>query len=161
MRTLAKSISYRFIHLVGAEWISLTLFPLEFNHLAQSVRFTMPHEKREIVFSMNEFLEALMRYNEMRGGVRYRSHQIRAVGVDRSGSASTDLTFDDEETISFTESDIVASLIAYCIENKVPLPARAGKRVVVTDEGVELAIESKADWVRPVALPITETYRQK
>jgi hypothetical protein len=121
----------------------------------------MPHEKREIVFSMNEFLEALMRYNEMRGGIRYRSHQIRAVGVDKSGSGSTELTFDDEETLGFTESDIVASLIAYCIENKVPLPARAGKRVVVTDTGVELAIESKTDWVRPVALPITESRRKK
>lgn len=108
---------------------------------------------------MNEFLEALMRYNEMRGGIRYRAHQIRAVGVDKTGSASTELTFDDEETISFTESDIAASLIAYCIENKVPLPARAGKRVVVTDEGVELAIESKTDWVRPVALPVSEIRR--
>ncbi len=115
----------------------------------------MPHEKREIVFSMNEFLEALMRYNEMRGGIRYRAHQIRAVGVDKSGNASTELTFDDDETLSFTETDIVASLIAYCIENKVPLPARAGKKIVVTDEGVELAIESKTDWVQPVPLPIT------
>ncbi len=116
----------------------------------------MPHEKREIVFSMNEFLEALMRYNEMRGGIRYRAHQIRAVGVDKTGAGSTELTFDDEETISFTESDIVASLIAYCIENKVPLPARAGKRIVVTETGVELAIESKTDWVQPVPLPIRE-----
>lgn len=119
----------------------------------------MPHEKREIVFSMNEFLEALMRYNEMRGGIRYRAPQIRAVGVDKTGSGSTELTFDDEETISFTETDIVASLIAYCIENKVPLPARAGKRIVVTDTGVELAIESKTDWVQPVPLPISEIRR--
>jgi len=114
----------------------------------------MPHETREIAFSMNEFLDALMRYNEMRGGVRYQSHQIREVGVDNAQGGVAELTFDDGEIVKFSDTDILASLIAYCIEHQVPLPARAGKKVVVKEDCVELAIESKTDWVRPVKLPL-------
>jgi len=114
----------------------------------------MPHERREIVFSMNEFLDALMRYNEMRGGIRYRTHQIRKAGVDKNKNGVAELTFDDDETVEFSETDVLASLIAYCIENKVPLPARAGKKVVVTDDAVHLAIERKTEWVPPVKVPL-------
>ena len=115
----------------------------------------MPHETREIIFSMNEFLDALMRYHEMRGGLRYRSNQIRQVGVDDTrGGRLAELTFADEEVVRFSETDMLASLIAYCIEHKVPLPARAGKRVVMKDDCEELVIESKTDWVPPVPISI-------
>ena len=114
----------------------------------------MPHENREIVFSMNEFLEALMRYNEMRGGVRYRVHQLRSAGVEKSKNGLAELTFDDGETVGFGETDVLAALIANCIEHKVPLPARAGKKLIVTDDTVKLVIESKTDWVAPVPIPL-------
>ncbi|MEQ9144753.1 MAG: hypothetical protein RLO08_10380 [Parvibaculaceae bacterium] len=115
----------------------------------------MPHENREIVFSLSEFLDALLRYGEMRGGHRYRAHDIRQVGVDPSGGGTAELTFKDDEKVKYSESDILAGLIAYCIEHKVPLPARAGKKVRVNDDGVTLAVESKVDWVPPVDLPLT------
>ncbi|PCJ71300.1 MAG: hypothetical protein COA62_01425 [Rhodobiaceae bacterium] len=119
----------------------------------------MPHERREIIFSMSEFLDALMRYNEMRGGLRYQNHQIRQIGVDSDQDGVAELTFDDGEIVKFSDTDILASLIAYCIEHQVPLPARAGKKVVVKEDSVELAIESKTDWVRPIKLPMK--FRQR
>lgn len=115
----------------------------------------MPRETREIIFSMSEFLDALMRYHEMRGGVRYRTHQIRQVGVNEARAGKlAELTFDDDEVVRFSETDMLASLIAYCIEHKVPLPARAGKKVVMKDDQVELVIESKTDWVPPVPVAV-------
>ncbi|MBG50826.1 MAG: hypothetical protein JJ939_15305 [Alphaproteobacteria bacterium] len=114
----------------------------------------MPHENREIVFSMSEFMDALLRYSEMRGGIRYRTHQIRKAGVDPDKGGIVELTFEDTEKLRFSEADILSGLIAYCIEHNVPLPARAGKKVRVNDDGVTLHIESKTDWVAPVPLPI-------
>ncbi|MEQ9518712.1 MAG: hypothetical protein RLN89_04655 [Parvibaculum sp.] len=114
----------------------------------------MPHENREIVFSMNEFMDALLRYSEMRGGIRYRTHQIRKAGVDPARGGVVELTFDDNEKLRFSEADILSGLIASCIEHNVPLPARAGKKVKVNDASVTLKIESKTEWVAPVPLPI-------
>lgn len=113
----------------------------------------MPQESREILFSMNEFLDALMRYNQMRGGERYQLAQLTGIGVDRSRGGAAELTVSDGTVLRFSEADILSSLIAYCIEHGVPLPARGEKRVHVTDEGVELSISATGDWARGQALP--------
>lgn len=114
----------------------------------------MPHENREIVFSMNEFMDALLRYSEMRGGIRYRTHQIRKAGVDPNRGGVVELTFEDKEKLRFSEADILSGLIAYCIEHNVPLPAHAGKKVKVNDVDVTLKVESKTNWAAPIPLPI-------
>ncbi|MBV1887090.1 MAG: hypothetical protein KUG61_08405 [Parvibaculaceae bacterium] len=98
----------------------------------------MPRESREILFTMPEFMSALMLYTHKRGGESYTLKDIRDVGVDEKGVGTTNLTMKNGEVLKFSEADVISSLILYCRQNNVPLPSKASKKIRVIEEGVVL-----------------------
>jgi len=98
----------------------------------------MPRESREILFTMPEFMSALMLYTHKRGGDKYTLKDISDVGVEKKGVSTTNLTMKDGAILRFSEADVTSSLILYCRQNNVPLPSNASKKVRVIEEGVVL-----------------------
>ena len=109
----------------------------------------MPIEQRSLVFSTVEFLSAIMLYNKKRGGKLYALTDVRKVDVEAaSRNNTTHLIMSDGEHLQFSEADLLAALISYCIDKHIPLPMRASKKLHTTDEGVTLKI---AEWNRRIA----------
>lgn len=98
----------------------------------------MPRESREILFTMPEFMSALMLYTHKRGGKSYMLKDIKDVGVDKKGVGTTNLTMKNGEVLRFSEADVISSLIMYCRQNNVPLPTKASKKIRVIEKGVVL-----------------------
>ena len=105
----------------------------------------MPVEQRSLIFNNEEFLAAVMAYGRKRGGKEYGVADIRGVGVEGKDDSATVLTMTDGAHLHFSESDLLAALIAHCIEDGIPLPARASKWLRNTEDGMELVI---AEWER-------------
>lgn len=95
----------------------------------------MPRESREILFTMPEFMSALMLYIHKHKDEKYTLKDIRDVAVDKKGMGTTNLTMKDGTVLRFTEPDVIAALILYCRQNNVPLPSSASKKVRVIKEG--------------------------
>ena len=103
----------------------------------------MPQESRKITFPIDEFMAALMTYNKKRGGKSYTMADIAKVGVDQKNGGRTQLTMRDGLTLAFSEADVLAALISFCIDNGIPLPSNASKQLRISDEGISLNV---VDW---------------
>jgi len=104
----------------------------------------MPRELRQIMFRAPEIMTAITEYHRRRAmalplgtaiGCKVTDDPALSVtlSIEADGGALSKITVDPEV--------LAASLILYCINRKIPLPAEADKRLQkVGDDGVALIV---------------------
>ncbi len=103
----------------------------------------MPTESHVLGFDKNELFEALRDYRTNTG----RQLPADAGNVlisTQDGEVRITLTFPDESAIDFTENEVGAALIMFCIKKRIPMARRATKSLVVADETLSLHLRIEA-----------------
>ncbi len=104
----------------------------------------MPREMRQIMFRAPEIMTAVTEYHRRRSIALPKGTTVGCKVVDEGGlSVTLAIMSDDGNTIdlSVNAEMLAASLILYCINRKIPLPAEADKRLQkVGDDGVALIV---------------------
>lgn len=98
----------------------------------------MPEEIRKIVFDGDELYEALINFS-LHAGTRIPQGSCEEVKVKGSDMAFVVLAYgavppDPPKSISFTKDQVGASLIAFCREQRVPMPKK-GQKVLKVENG--------------------------
>jgi len=95
----------------------------------------MPNEMRRLLFDDNEVLQAIMDMNTRSNNRFFPEGHISNVTIVEAPSPHVDIIVEvshnkeDEGTID--TPTLGASLIGYCIRQKIPLPAKANKSLKV------------------------------
>ena len=104
----------------------------------------MPREMRQIMFRAPEIMTAITEYHRRRGIALPQGTAIDCKVTDEPALSVTLSIEGDGGTmseISVNPEVLAASLILYCINRKIPLPAEADKRLQkVGDDGVALIV---------------------
>lgn len=104
----------------------------------------MPREMRQIMFRAPEIMTAVTEYHRRRSIALPKGTAVGCKVVDEDGlSVTLAIMSDDGNTLelSVNAEMLAASLILYCINRKIPLPAEADKRLQkVGDDGVALIV---------------------
>ncbi|MCC3860011.1 hypothetical protein [Pseudemcibacter aquimaris] len=104
----------------------------------------MPNENRDIFFTEHELKQALTGF-AARKGAKFKVENINDFLVNHKALAIAMKVFDPtvqkEGTIKFTNPEIAAAMMGYCMQLKIPLP-RSGKKSLQTD-GKELFLNIK------------------
>jgi hypothetical protein len=101
----------------------------------------MPTESRTLGFNKNEWFEALRDFcastgrrlpaDAVNGMILKQDSEVRIV-LNPSG---------DESAITFTESEVGAALVMFCIKKRIPIAKRAVKSLEVADETLSLHLK--------------------
>lgn len=107
----------------------------------------MPRENREIFFSEHELKLALMQFSA-RKGLKFKVENITDIEVNTQAPISASMkVFDAEKsktgTVKYTNPEIAAALMGYCMFLKIPLP-KAGKKSLQAEDQ-ELYLKIKID----------------
>ena len=105
----------------------------------------MPSEVRIIIFTIEEVLEAIERFDAtaekrlFRGKaidchVRKHPNVHAVLEVERAGG-------EEIETVDLNASQLAATLITYCRERRIPLPRNARKELDVIEDQLVLRLE--------------------
>lgn len=91
----------------------------------------MPIENRDIFFTENELKIALMHFSA-RKGLKFKTENITEFNVIIKDPFSInmkvfDVAHNKTGTVNFSNPEIVASMMGYCMYLKIPLP-KAGKK---------------------------------
>ena len=106
----------------------------------------MPSEVRQLLFKSREIIVAITEYFHRRGlnlpiGTASRVTIVEGQPVQ----ASLDIVTDQGETVAVNAEMLAASLILYCINRKIPLPADADKRLQrIHEDSVALVVVKRA-----------------
>jgi hypothetical protein len=104
----------------------------------------MPREMRQIMFRAPEIMTAITEYHRRRSIALPQGAAIGCKVADEGGlSVTLTIQSDSGQTteLSVNAEVLAASLILYCINRKIPLPAEADKRLQkVGDDGVALIV---------------------
>jgi len=108
----------------------------------------MPSEVRQLLFKSREIIVAITEYFHRRGlnlpiGTASRVTIVEGQPVQ----ASLDIVTDQGETVAVEVNAemLAASLILYCINRKIPLPADADKRLQrIHEDSVALVVVKRA-----------------
>jgi hypothetical protein len=108
----------------------------------------MPSEIRQLLFRSREIILAITEYFQRRGLALPSGTAARVVIADAQPTyAVLDIATDEGETIGveISAEALAASLILYCINRKIPLPAEADKRLRrVHEDSVALVVVKHA-----------------
>lgn len=93
----------------------------------------MPLEKRELSFTETETKIALMQFSA-RKGLSFKVENIVEFKIENGNDIGIilkifDPTANEPETVKYSQPEIAAALMAYCMFLKIPLP-KAGKKSV-------------------------------
>ena len=105
----------------------------------------MPSERRFIVFTSEEAIDAIARFSKMLDTPLFRGKptelhvrknpQVRAIlEVEKRGG-------EEIETIDLNSSHLAAALINFCRELRIPLPRKAKKELDVSGEQLVLRLK--------------------
>ncbi len=115
-------------------------------------------ELRCFTFTTQEVAAAALRYRRRRQnpippGVLY---QVR-FDVTDTVSTILSVTTDDGglETVSLPESEMVAMLVSFCIDQKIPLPAESHKSLAVIRDALSLNIRMNFTDYKPARAAAT------
>lgn len=96
-------------------------------------------------------MSAIIFYHQKRGGKLYSLLDVCDIQTEKHRVGNnTALTMNDGEVLRFSEADLLAALISYCLDKNIPLPMRASKHLHTNKQGVTLNI---AEWEYPTRPP--------
>ncbi len=104
----------------------------------------MPTEIRHIIFAQDEVIRAIIDYHRRSGNMLPTGTIIKTtfekeptlrcglhIGVDADNS---------RQVVWIEEPILAASLIFFCIQNKIPLPTKASKTLQIVNEQIALKV---------------------
>jgi len=104
----------------------------------------MPREMRQIMFRAPEIMTAITEYHRRRSIALPHGTAVGCKVADEGGLSVTLIIKSDAGQsieLPIIAEVLAASLILYCINRKIPLPAEADKRLQkVGDDGVALIV---------------------
>jgi hypothetical protein len=107
-------------------------------------------EVRNLMFLDSELIEALTPLMRKRGDQIPGPQPLKLRKRFELGRLIVEIDFTfDFQTRQFTGEEVLASLVAFCISRKVPLPRSAPKEVDVRGEHIALIIRNDIDVARP------------
>ena len=99
----------------------------------------MPTESRILGFNKTELFEALRDYCSQTG--RLLPDDVNGVVLTQNSEVSIALNSPgDESSINFTENEIGAALVMFCIKKGIPIARRAIKSLEVVHETLSLRL---------------------
>jgi hypothetical protein len=104
----------------------------------------MPTEVRYVMFTAGEVLKAVMEYKKRRGESLPAGNVTKCTIEARGGpSLLIEIKSDDGivQTVEVDGKNLTATLVFFCINNKIPLPAKASKILKMNGQRVALVIE--------------------
>ncbi|MCG8506676.1 MAG: hypothetical protein MI755_18870 [Sphingomonadales bacterium] len=116
----------------------------------------MVSETRSLLFTSQELIEALGAVMQQRGeGIPDVVVPEVFIDGDESGELSVRLAYgeDPDSILSFTNKELGAALVLFCMRNGIPLPYDKEKSVECRGDNVALIIRSeviRADLASPV-----------
>ena len=110
----------------------------------------MPGERREIIFSQDEFREAIHTYLA-RSNDEARTSEFVNVSLETENGINAVARFfnrgsENEFRLTMDVSEIGAALMLYCLRNHIPLPKKGQKAVQVENDTIILVVTIKAPW---------------
>ena len=105
----------------------------------------MPKENREINFSETELKIALMQFSA-RKGVKFTVENITEFNLNTKDTISVTMKVFDVNsgkagTINYSNPEIAAAMMGYCMFLKIPLPKSGKKFVLAGEDGLSLNIK--------------------
>ena len=98
----------------------------------------MPTETRVLCFSKNELFDALRDYCGSTGR-RLPSDGAERLILTQDTEVRVALnSTGDESAMNFTENEVGAALVMFCIRKQIPMAKRATKSLEVADETISL-----------------------
>ena len=110
----------------------------------------MPGERRKIIFSQDEFREAIRTYLE-RSNEEARTSEFVNVSLESDEEIAAVARFfnrgsENEFRLTLDVSEIGAALMLYCLRNHIPLPKKGQKAVQIENDTIILVVTLKAPW---------------
>lgn len=112
----------------------------------------MPDESREICFTTEEFISALIDYSRRTGREIWHG-KIRKVTLTEGANPSATLHLRDLKPVACDASQIAAILIFYCIQRRIPIPRSATKSVRIEGNNVVLILRQSS---QPTVVHVSE-----
>ena len=111
----------------------------------------MPMERRQIILSTDETLQAIQAYRRAapeflpRGRILgFRLDEPEAPGGPPALTVSIEMTYGRTHQVTEVRAegaDVVQVLVRCCVENNIPIPRRGAKRAALVDGALALLIE--------------------
>lgn len=94
---------------------------------------TMPLEVKHIYFTESELRKALVNFSVLRKNF-LELEDVKKTIIDKADSISVSLLVDkalefENDKLTFSHAEVAASLFAFSMVSKIPLPRRGKKRV--------------------------------
>ena len=104
----------------------------------------MPRENRDIVFTDHEIKLALMQFSA-RKGLRFKVENItefqkKTIEAISISMKVFDASVNKTGTVKYTNPEIAAALMGYCMTQKIPLPKSGKKSLQAKEEELYLNI---------------------
>ncbi len=103
----------------------------------------MPTEMRQIAFHHQEVARALLDYDKRRDN-KFPAGTIRNIEIEEDPDIHATIIFDvlkgGSTEVKVSPEVLAASLILFCINSKIPMPADATKRLQKIGDGVALFV---------------------
>ena len=105
----------------------------------------MPNEIRHIIFTSDEVIRALIDYHRRAGNPLPAGNVVKCTfeKEDNLIKASLHMAVDADgsrQVVPVVQTTLAAALILYCINQKIPLPAKANKSLQLHNDTVGLVI---------------------
>ncbi|MBL4602590.1 MAG: hypothetical protein JKY84_07590 [Emcibacteraceae bacterium] len=105
----------------------------------------MPSENRDIFFTEHELKIALMQYSR-RKGIKFNVENVSEFDLTtKNGIAVAMKVFNAGEgkagTVKYSQPEIAAALMGYCMKLEVPLPKKGKKSLQSNEDGLYLNIK--------------------
>jgi hypothetical protein len=106
----------------------------------------MPTEIRHIVFTPEEIARAVVAYHRRSGNPLPAGNVLRCVPDQTDGQVTAALEMDVDSdgsrlNVPVPTPALAASLILFCINNRIPLPTQANKSLAMLNGNVSLVIK--------------------
>lgn len=110
----------------------------------------MPKEERQLFFQPDEFIVAVRRFHELKGELWGPRSQVAGLSFTDFPEVTATLRLERPPRVLHLNADMmIAALIVYCIQHRIPLPAEGHKSVRVIDGRVELFVTLVSGVDRP------------
>lgn len=104
----------------------------------------MPIEVRYVMFTQTEVVKAILEFKKRRGEAMPQGSIVK-FGMEGTSEPSfiIEIKGDDGivQTVSVDNKPLTAALVMFCINTKIPLPAKASKTLKVNGQKLALVVE--------------------
>lgn len=104
----------------------------------------MPTEVRYVMFTQPEVVKAIIEYKKRRGEAMPAGSIVK-YGMEGATDPGylIEIKGDDGivQTMAIDNKPLTAALVMFCINSKIPLPAKAGKQLKVNGQKLALVVD--------------------